>query len=113
MSAAQSGSQIARANRISCYEAVRALHEQLVSEREIVRRLHMSRNTVHKFLASESFPERSKRPYQGSVLDPYKPYILGRWKDGCWNGTQLLEEVKKLGYTGSDSLFRLFMRECA
>jgi transposase len=69
----------------------------------------MSRNTVHKFLVSESFPERSRRPYPGSILDPYKPYILDRWKAGCWNGTQLLEEVKKLGYTGSDALFRLFI----
>jgi transposase len=69
----------------------------------------MSRNTVHKFLVSESFPEQSRRPYAGSILDPYKPYILDRWKAGCWNGTQLLEEIKKLGYTGSDALFRLFI----
>ncbi len=109
LSSAQSRSQTSRANRLSRYEAVRALHQQLVSEREIARRLHMSRHTVHTFLVSESFPERSKRPYQGSVLDPYKPYILDRWKNGCWNGTQLLEEVRKLGYTGSDALFRLFL----
>jgi transposase len=69
----------------------------------------MSRNTVHKFLVSESFPERSRRPYPGSILDPYKPYILDRWKAGCWNGTQLFEEVKQLGYTGSAALFRLFI----
>ena len=108
-SAAQSRSQIARANRLSRYEAVRALHQQLVSEREIALRLNMSRNTVHKFLVSESFPEQSRRPYAGSILDPYKPYILDRWKAGCGNGTQLLEEIKKLGYTGSDALFRLFI----
>ena len=108
-SAAQSRSQIARANRLSRYEAVRVLHQQLVSEREIALRLKMSRNTVHKFLVSESFPERSRRPSPGSILDPYKPYILDRWKAGCWNGTQLLEEIKKLGYTGSDALFRLFI----
>jgi hypothetical protein len=44
-----------------------------------------------------------------SILDPYKSYVLNRWKEGCWNGAQLLEEVKKLGYSGSDALFRLFM----
>src|SRR6266536_57894 len=48
-SAAQSRSQIARANRLSRYEAVRELHQQLVSEREIALRLSMSRNTVHTF----------------------------------------------------------------
>src|SRR5438876_4318366 len=78
-SSAQPRSQIARTNRICRYEAVRTLHQQAISEREIARRLKMSRNTVHKFLVSESFPERSRRPYPGSILDPYKPYILERW----------------------------------
>jgi transposase len=102
-------SQVSRANRYARYEAVRALHQQLVSEREIARRLRLSRNTVHKFLQAETFPERSLPPYRGSILDPYKPYILERWKSGCWNGAQLLEDIKTLGYTGSDALFRFFM----
>ena len=45
------------------------------------------------------------------MLDPYKPYILERWQSGCWNGTQLYHEVKMRGYTGSDSLFRLFISQ--
>ena len=104
-------SQISRSNRYARYEAVRALHQQLVSEREIARRLKMSRQTVQKFLQAETFPERSQPPYRGSILDPYKPSILARWKSGCWNGTQLLAEIKKLGYTGSDALFRSFMTQ--
>jgi len=106
---AQSGSQVSRANRSARYEAVRALHQQAISQREIARRLNMSRQTVQKFLVSESFPERSKSPYRGSILDPYKPYVLQRWKAGCWNGSQLYAEVKELGYTGSAALFRLFI----
>ena len=106
---AQSPSQVSRANRYTRYEAVRALHQQAISQREIARRLHLSRQTVHKFLVSESFPERSSTAYQGSILDPYKPYILDRWKAGCWNGSQLYSEVKARGYTGSVALFRLFM----
>jgi hypothetical protein len=68
---------------------------------------------VRKFLIAESFPERSSPAYQGSILDPYKPYILERWQAGCWNGSQLYAEVKARGYTGSVVLFRLFMRERA
>lgn len=109
VSVAQSRSQVSRANRSARYEAVRALHQQAISAREIARRLHMSRQTVQKFLASESFPERSRPPYQGSILDPYKPYILDRWKAGCCNGSKLYSEVKELGYTGSQALFRLFI----
>jgi transposase len=107
--AVPSASEVSRANRVSRYEAVRALHQQALSERAIARRLKLSRNTVHRFLTAESFPERRKLSYQGSLLDPYKPYILERWKAGCWNGSQLYAEAKALGYTGSQALFRLFM----
>lgn len=106
---AQAHSQISRANRIARYEAVRALHQQLLSERAIAQRLKLSRKTVHLFLVAETFPERCCRPTKPSLLDPYKPHILDRWKAGCWNGSQILAEVRKLGYTGSDALFRLFL----
>ncbi len=105
----ESPSQVSRSNRYARYQAVQVLHQQALSEREIASRLKMSRQTVHRFLAAESFPERSRPAYRGSVLDPYKPYILERWKAGCWNGTQLYHEVKMRGYTGSDSLFRRFI----
>ena len=91
-------SQISRSNRYARYEAVRTLHQQAISQREIARRLKLSRQTVHRFL-TETFPERNRPPYRGSVLDPYKPYILQRWQSGCWNGTQLYHEVKMHGYT--------------
>jgi transposase len=104
-----SASEVSRANRVARYEAVRALHQQALSERAIARRCKLSRHTVHRFLTTESFPERRQLSYQGSLLDPYKPYILERWKAGCWNGSQLYAEAKARGYTGSQALFRLFM----
>jgi transposase len=100
---------VSRANRYDRYEAVRALHQQSISQREIARRLSLSRNTVRKFLRAETFPERSARAYRASILDPYKPYILQRWQAGCWNGSQLYSEVKARGYSGSVALFRLFI----
>lgn len=101
-------SQVSRSNRYARYEAVRTLHQQAISQREIARRLKISRQTVHRFLAAETLPERSRPPYRGSILDPYKPYLLERWKSGCWNGFQLYSEVKQLGYTGSEVLCRQF-----
>jgi transposase len=106
---ASSPSQVSRANRYARYEAVRALHQQAFSQREIARHLKLSRNTVRKFLRAETFPERSPRLSGASILDPYKPYLLERWKAGCWNGSQLYSEVKARGYTGSVALFRLFI----
>jgi transposase len=107
--AVPSASEVSRTNRVARYEAVRALHQQALSERAIARRLKLSRNTVHRFLTAESFPERRQRSYRGSLLDPYKPSLLDRWKAGCWNGSQLYAEVKGLGYTGSQGLFRQFI----
>lgn len=83
--------------------------QQAFSQREIARRLSLSRNTVRKFLRAETAPSRSPRLSGASILDPYKPYILERWKAGCWNGSQLYSEVKARGYTGSVALFRLFI----
>src|SRR5947208_15943893 len=50
--------------------------EPPISAREIARHLHMSRQPVQKFLVAGSFPERSRPPYRGRILDPYKPYLL-------------------------------------
>jgi transposase len=105
----ETSSQISRSKRAARYEAVRALHQQAVSQREIARRLGLSRQPVHRFLTAEAFPERRRPPSRGSILDPYKPYLLERWKAGCWNGSQLYSEVQQLGYTGSEVLCRLFI----
>ena len=106
---AETYSQVCRANRYSRYEAVRALHQQGWSLRDISRRLKMSRKTVRRFVRAESFPERSRPSYRGSLLDPYKPYLLKRWQEGCCNGAQLYEEIKARGYTGSAPLLRRFI----
>lgn len=100
---------IRRNNRYARYEAVRALQEQGFSLREISRRLQISRQTIRRFVRAESFPERSKPPKKASLLDPYKPYLLKRWQEGCWNGTQLYAEIKAGGYTGSAPLLRRFI----
>ncbi len=104
-------SLVNRSNRYARYEAVRTLHQQAISQREMARRLKLSRQTVQRFLVAETAPPRSRPPYRGSILDPSKPYMLERWQSGCWNGTQLYYEVKMCGYTGSDSLFRLFISQ--
>jgi DNA-binding NarL/FixJ family response regulator len=88
-------SQVSRSNRSTRYEAVHTLHQQAFSQREIARRLKMSRRTVHRFLVAETFPERNRPPYRGSILDPYKPYLLERWKSECWNGT-LMRDIRSL-----------------
>ena len=48
-------------------------------------------------------------PKRVSILDPYKTYVLHRWKDGCWNGVQLYAEISAQGFTGSQPTLRNFL----
>jgi transposase len=34
------------------------------------------------------------------MLDPFAPYLLKRWQDGCRNALQLYREIKQQGYPG-------------
>lgn len=100
-----------RTSRYARYEEVLALHRQGRSEREIAQTLGVCRNTVHRFLTAEGYPELSDWPKRGSLLDPYNPYLLERVQHGCWQGEQLYQEIKERGYGGSESLLRLFLAD--
>jgi hypothetical protein len=39
---------------------------------------------------------------KASVLDPYVPYLLGRWGEGCRNGKKLYRETRERGYENSE-----------
>ena len=108
---AQTHAQVSRANRYRRYQAVRTLHQQGFSQREIARRLKIGRETFRRFLRAQSFPERSKPTRKARLLDPHKPYLLKRWQQGCWNGTQLYYEIKARGYRGSASYLRRFIAD--
>jgi transposase len=50
-------------------------------------------------------------PHKASILDAYKPYVLKRWQEGCWNGVQLYAEIKAQGFPGSQPTLRDFLAE--
>lgn len=41
------------------------------------------------------------RSPRARLIDPYTTYLAERWYQGCHNGSQLEEEVRARGYTGS------------
>jgi transposase len=57
------------------------------------------------------FPERKPSPQKVSILDAYKPYLLQRWQQRCWNGAQLYMEIKEKGYIGSQPLLNIFLAD--
>jgi transposase len=93
-------SEADREKRLERYGRVRELHERGLGILTISKLLGMSRGAVRKYVRSESFPERPKHPPRPSMLDPFEPYLLRRWQEGCRNALQLHREIKEQGYPG-------------
>jgi transposase len=105
--------QARREKRHARYQQVRTLCEQGLSQRDIAKRLGLSRETVSKFVQAEEYPEMHhlKRGERRSLLDPYKPYILQRWQQGCRNSVQIYDEITTRGFKGSAPLLRIFLAD--
>jgi transposase len=46
-------------------------------------------------------PYSDPRQPRARLIDPYKPYLLSRWLQGCRTGSQLERELRAQGYKGS------------
>ena len=101
---AEQARHLSRQRRQARYDAVTALHDAGVSARAIAKQVRLSRVTVTRYLAADSFPERAQRPARHSILEPFIPYLQERWQAGCDNGMQLWREISARGYRGSRAL---------
>ncbi|MBA3947829.1 MAG: ISL3 family transposase [Herpetosiphonaceae bacterium] len=97
---AQEQAQQVRAQRLARYEQVCHLHRQGWTITAIAQKVGLERNTVHRFVMAPAFPERQRRPPRGSVLDPFKPYIVQRWNGGCHTGMTIWRELEQQGFPG-------------
>ena len=68
----------------------------------IIHQIGISRTTVNTYLNMKSPPARKTGKRSGSVIDPYKEYLVKRWNDGVRNAQQVYREIKEMGYSGSD-----------
>src|SRR6266700_7619761 len=99
-----------RAQRYDRYQQVVALHTQGFEQAEIAHRVGLSTRTIQKWLKVGAFPEARPRRKRRSLFDPYAPYVLKRWKEGCKQGSQLYREIKVQGYTGTDRQVYRFLQ---
>ena len=93
-----------------------AVHTLLAEGRgvkQIAAQLHLARNTVRRY-ARANTPEalmigqwQAGRP---RLLDPFQPYLLRRLAEGQSNAARLYEELTALGYRGSPSNLREYLR---
>ncbi|MFL5332590.1 MAG: ISL3 family transposase [Geminicoccaceae bacterium] len=106
--AAEAGVARRRAND----EQVRALHAQGVSVAQIARTVGIARMTVYRYLR-EGPPQRKRHTVHGPqrVLEPYEPYLLQRWADGCHTATRLWREIQAQGFAYSLTTVQRFVNQ--
>ncbi len=88
--------------RINHYHKVHELRAQGAELTLIAHQVGISRTTVNKYLNMKCPPARKTGKRSGSVIDPYKEYIVKRWNDGVRNAQHVYRELKEMGYPGSD-----------
>ena len=103
-------------------EAARKRHERLVQQWEDIRRLYLtgadlrhiskrlgvSARTVYRYKDLTEPPPRPAYKRKASVLDPYVPYLIRRWNEGCHNGKKLYREIRERGYANSEEICARF-----
>lgn len=102
-----------REQRRERFERLRTLHQRGLSLSAIAQEVGLDRKTVRKFIQAPVFPEQQprRRVRSGSKLDPYKPFLVQRWSEGCCNTRQLWRELLEHGYTGGLTSVAQFMAD--
>jgi transposase len=88
---------------------VRALLDAGHTRAAAARILGLSLPTVYKYANAATAEQITAAPRAG-ILDPWKPYLTGRWNDGIHDAAVLHAEIKARGYKGSDQQVRRFIR---
>jgi transposase len=97
----QAQQQASRTRRYGRYAQVKTLHAQGLNILQIAKQLHLSRQTVRKYISSETFPDIQRSKRQKSILDAYAAYLQTRWDEGCHDSRRLWREIREQGYPGS------------
>jgi transposase len=79
---------------------------------QIARTVGIARMTVYKYLR-EGPPQRKRHSVHGRqrVLEPWEPYLLKRWEEGCRMATVLWREIRAQGFTYSVSNVQRFVAQ--
>ena len=85
------------------WKEIRRLQEAGADVADIARKLGVSRPTVYRYKDLLEPPEFGQHRRRQILLDPYIPYILKRWDEGCRNGRKLFREIREQGYSYSES----------
>lgn len=76
---------------------------------DIARMTGVSRNTVYRYVQGGP-PQRPRRASRSRrrALEPWEPYLLQRWEDGCRTTTVLWREIRDKGFAHSITCVQRF-----
>lgn len=93
-------------------EVRRLVLVEKLSQREVVRRTGLARDTVARLVALERPPVYAARPRVASKLDPFRDWIVAELADDLTLTSQRLREMAmELGYEGGRNIFDTYVRE--
>lgn len=94
------------------FEAITTLKNEGMGIRPITRQLGLARETVRRFYNADSVDELLGAPRAGrpTLLDEFAEYLHERFNDGHDSAAALYEELRALGYRGSYSSVRDYLR---
>lgn len=90
---------------------IRDLYSQGFGISEIARQTGFDRKTVKKYLKLKTLPEPQNRSGRKSKLDPFKPYILDKLKEGPYTAVRLYREIKEMGFEGGKTIVKDFVQK--
>jgi transposase len=97
-----------RQQRLDVYNRVHELHAAGASHRQLAATLDLNRETVARYLQSDSFPER--KPSFTRANGEYRDYLDRRLHDGCRNAAALHRELVAYGLDVSYYAVRRYVR---
>jgi len=83
------------------FEQAKALRLRGLSQKEIAGRLAIGVRTVQRWQGRETSPASQPRRKRRSIFDPYAPYVLSRWQQGCRDIELIFQEIREQGFQGS------------
>jgi transposase len=90
---------------------IRDLYSQGLNITEISRQTGFDKKTIRKYLTLNTLPGPQKHPGKKSKLDPFKPYILEKLKEGPYTAARLYREIKEMGFDGGKTIVKDFIKE--
>ena len=78
---------------------------------EIARQTGYDRNTIRKYINSETPPMRNRRSRDPGKIAPFKEYIISRLNEHPLTATRIYREIQEKGFTGKYGIVKNFIRE--